>query len=72
MEKRQTDSYSNRRLYYEIRKCARFQFGYIIAKYNALPLFIQMEDDSNLRRPPEKHVCQEKTYFSKSKMTPQK
>ena len=59
-------------LYYEIRKCARFQFGYIIAKCNALLLFTQMEDDSNLRRPPEKHVCQEKMYFSKSKPTPQK
>jgi hypothetical protein len=58
--------------YYKIRKCARFQFSYIIAKYNALPLLTQMEDDSNLRQPLEKHVCQEKMYFSKSKMTPQK
>jgi hypothetical protein len=35
-------------LYYEIRKCARFLFGDIIAKYNTLPLFTQMEDNTKI------------------------
>jgi hypothetical protein len=35
-------------LYYEIRKYARFLFGYIIAKYNILPLFTQMEDNTKI------------------------
>jgi len=57
-------------LYYEIRKCARFQFGYIIAKYNALPLFTQMEDDSNLRLPPEKRLPRENVFFQISNDIP--
>jgi hypothetical protein len=49
-------------LYYEIRKCAHFLSGYIIAQYNTLPLFTQMEDNSNLT--PRKTSLQTENVFN--------